>query len=136
MCCRILELAGTFDQLDIPNLASLEVVARRLETIEYSYKDRTRDGERGMPAAAAGSSLGGFNLLSFDEADLFDGSGHVGSTVCCAPSLVEHVSKELEKEAQIQKQARKAREERALTRNPHHPSGSSEGPPTGGGKKK
>ncbi|CAK0886528.1 unnamed protein product [Prorocentrum cordatum] len=36
--------------------------------------------------------------------DLFEGRQHVNPTVYCAPTLIEHVSKELEKESQIQKQ--------------------------------
>ena len=36
--------------------------------------------------------------------------------VMIAPALIEHVSKELEKQASIDKQGRKAREERPLRR--------------------
>eukprot|EP00959_Pyramimonas_sp_CCMP1952_P398289 8345149-Pyramimonas_sp.AAC.1 len=49
--------------------------------------------------------------------NLFEGRQRVSPTVCFAPSLVEHASKELEK-WQVQEQARKAREERNLRRQP------------------
>ena len=68
------------------------------------------------------------------QADLFEGAGKLAKTVCCCPELIEHVSKELEKEAQIQKQARKAREEKTLLRNP--PSVHSKDGGKGGGKNK
>ena len=132
--CKVLELCGSFGQCDIPNRSSMEFVARRIQTVELQYKERVRDGERGQPSGPA-SGLAGFNFLTADENDVFDGSSHVGATVCCAPSLVEHVSKELEREAQIQKQARKAREERNLARNPVPPTPDND-KSGGGGKKK
>lgn len=61
--------------------------------------------------------LAGQALISADEMDLFEGGGHVSTTVCCSPLLIEHVSHELEKEARIHKEARKAREERTLLRS-------------------
>lgn len=114
-CCRYLALAGSYDQLDITNLACLEAVARRLQTIEFQYKKRVKDHERGAGGSTA--ALAGQVLISLDEMDLFEGGGHVSTTVCCSPLLIEHVSHELEKEACIHKEARKAREQRSLPRS-------------------
>ena len=115
--CAYLEAAGSMDQLDLSNLVVMERIARRLQTIEYQYAEKVRDNERGGSAGATASASGSA-VITNDEIDLFEGRQHVNPTVCCAPSLIEHVSKELEKEAQIQKQARKAREEKALLRQP------------------
>ncbi|CAK0906638.1 unnamed protein product [Prorocentrum cordatum] len=102
------EAAGSMDQLELSNLVVIEKAAGRPQTVEY------HDG------GAAGDAAGvtGSAVIMRDEMDLFEGRQHVNPTVCCAPSLVEHASKEFEKESQIQKQARKAREERALLRQP------------------
>lgn len=117
-CCRYLQLAGSFDQLDLSNNSIIEAVARRLQVIEWQYRDRVRDGDRGLAGATSAGSASGITPASQDEVDLFEGTSHVGSTVCCCPDLVEHVSRELEREAQIQKNARKAREEKQLARAP------------------
>lgn len=130
-CCRFMALAGMYDQLDVTNLACLEAVARRLQTIEYQYRERVRDSDQGT--SSAGASMAGQVMITADEAELFAGSSHVASTICCAPALVEHVSRELEKEARVAKETRKAREERALLRRTPPP-GEETG--KGGGKKK
>ena len=111
---RFMHLAGTYDQLDMGNLAIVEAIARRVELIEYQYRERTRDGLRasglgtGVSPHVAGSlALGG------EEADLFDGLSKVAGGACVAPQIVEFVAGELEKTARIDKQARKAREEKA-----------------------
>ncbi|CAK0823709.1 unnamed protein product, partial [Prorocentrum cordatum] len=101
--CWYLEAAGSVDQLDLSNLVVMEKIARRLQTIEYQYAEKVREGERGGTAGAS-SSVAGSAVITHDEMDLFEGRQHVNPTVCCAPTLIEHVSKELEKESQIQKQ--------------------------------
>ena len=109
-CVKFLRTqAGSFDQVGCPNLASCERIARRIQAVEYF------DGDRGGSAMAGHS---GGVMMTDDEVDIFEGRAHTGSSVCCDPSMIEHVSKELEKEAAIQKQARKAREEKGLTRAP------------------
>lgn len=37
--CRFLQLAGTFDQLDLSNNSVLEAISRRLQVIEWQYRD-------------------------------------------------------------------------------------------------
>ncbi|CAK0838220.1 unnamed protein product [Prorocentrum cordatum] len=108
--CSYLEAAGSVDQLDLSNLVVMEKIARRLQTIEYQYAEKVREGERGGTAGAS-SAVAGSAVTANDEMDLFEGRERVNPTVCCAPTLIEHASKELEKESQIQKQARKARRE-------------------------
>ena len=55
-------------------------------------------------------------IMSSEEADLFDGVGKLDSVVCCAPALVKWIAEELRVTAEIDKAARKAREEKALAR--------------------
>lgn len=112
---RFLQLAGSYDQLDIGNLAVIEAISRRIELIEYQYRERTREGLR---AAGLGSgpsaNITGASALGGEEADLFDGVGKVAGGACVAPQIVEFVAAELEKSAKIDKMSRKAREEKAL----------------------
>ena len=116
MLCDVLEHAGSYDNLDICNLACIEALARRLQTIEYQHRERVRDGERGGHSSV--TELGGTAVLTDDEMDFFQGRSHASSTVCCSPALIKHVADGMEKEALIAKQSRKAREEKGLARSP------------------
>ena len=113
--CRYLQLAGSYDQLDLGNLAVAEAMARRLQLIEYQYRQRAREAHRGgAQGGAASSTLTGLTVMGGEEADLFDGVGKLDSMVCVAPPLVQWIAGELKKTADIDKSARKAREEKAL----------------------
>jgi hypothetical protein len=115
--CRYLQLGGCFDQADLTNLAMVEAMCRRLQLIEYQYRDRMRDARSGgMQGGAAASGLTGLAVMQGEEADLFDGIPKDGGVVCVAPQLVKWISAELERTAQIDKAARKAREENNLLR--------------------
>ncbi len=115
--CRYLDLAVMYDQVDASNLASLEAIVRRLQLIEFQYRERSREALRGgSHAGAASSSLTGLAVMQGEEAALFDGEGKTDTSVCVCPQLVEWISGELEKTAKIDKAARKAREEKALAR--------------------
>ena len=96
------------------NLAVVEAICRRLQLVEYQYRERSREGQRGgAQGGAAASSLTGLVAMGSDEADLFDGVGRLDSVVCVSPDLVSWISAELSRTAAIDKSARKAREERA-----------------------
>ena len=45
-CCRDLEMAGGWDQLDMPNVSMVELVARRLQIIEFQYRERVRQSDK------------------------------------------------------------------------------------------
>ena len=100
--CKIADLMGTFDQLDMSNLACAEYLFRRLQVLEYYYDERDVD---------AGSANA---RLPMDEMRAFVGGGRPTSMV--APNLVDHVSKELERVSGIKKNARKLREEAAAAK--------------------
>ena len=54
---QVVQAALEYDQLNGPNLASLEHVARELETIEYQYRERSR-------VASSGVAVGGAPTIS------------------------------------------------------------------------
>ena len=114
--CRYLQLGGEWDQLDMGNLSIIEAIARRLQLIEYQYRDRCREGTRGASGGAVPFALSGLAPMGADEADLFDGLAKADTGACVCPKVVEWISAELKKTADIDKAARKAREERALAR--------------------
>ena len=94
------------DQLDPYNLLSIEIQFRRLQTIEYSYSEKARD----LEAKAVGGRL------SLEEQTTFGGITRQYSILMICPQLLDHVKIETEKEANLAKNLRKAREEREAAR--------------------
>ena len=99
--CKLLQVGATFDQLDMCNLAMVELLCRELQMIEEKYSEKLRSQ----------------NGLS-EEAHLFLGTNTARGNVCMDPRLREWISGELRDEAAIAKERRKAREERQLLRTP------------------
>jgi hypothetical protein len=97
--CKILQTMLTYDQLDVSNLASAEVIARQIQLIEERYENKL----------ATDSDKAGQNHL-------FSGLDDTRGGICLCPALREYVAQELTKESLIMKERRKAREERALAR--------------------
>ncbi|CAK0828904.1 unnamed protein product [Prorocentrum cordatum] len=102
---RIIELAGQYDQLDVTNLACMEAAARRVQTIEWAYHDKIRETDAGSTSR-----------LSIEEATAFSGLSRAGDLMMVAPALLEHAKLQVEKDAAIMKNIRKAKEERELRR--------------------
>lgn len=94
------------DQLDGFNLAFVEVMFRRIQTIEYAHSERARESES--------RSVGG--RLSLEEQQIFGGLVRHAGTLMIYPSLLDHVKAEVEKEVGLQKNMRKIREEREAAR--------------------
>ena len=111
---KYLELAGTYDQLDLSNCAFAEAILRRAQTIEWAYHDRLREAD----------SASSKDKMSPEEFAAFSGFSKAGDLLMVAPQLLEHVKTQVEKDAAIMKNIRKAREERELRRK---------GPGGGGG---
>ena len=95
LLCDIIELAVSYDQLDISSLASFELAVRRVQMLEEAYAANPK-----QPRFDSQSKLH------------FMGQGRRNSAV--APALVAHVASELRDEASVAKERRKAREEAAL----------------------
>ena len=109
--CKVIDKLGRFDGLDLANLAGAEVTFRCLQLIEYFYSDRG-------PGGAKTNKGGGKDSKKEDdtykfESSIFSGSHREFGDVMVAPELMTYGSKEVESEAAVMKQIRKAREERA-----------------------
>ncbi|CAK0906492.1 unnamed protein product, partial [Prorocentrum cordatum] len=100
MCCQMLESLATFDQLNLPDIAGAEIMARSIQLSEERYRDR-------MPSFAGSSGE------TTQDAFLYMGLDHVRGNVAVCPALQSWVSAELQKEVSVMKERRKAREERA-----------------------
>eukprot|EP00971_Amphidinium_carterae_P349223 6490908-Amphidinium_carterae.2 len=111
LALKAINLAGTVDQLDLPNLSIIESLFRQVQMIEHYYREKAQASEE---KAACEKKLQGVAAV---EQELFLGSGRSGHEAMVAPDLMKHISTELEREALISKQARKAREERSLARS-------------------
>jgi hypothetical protein len=94
------------DQVDGFNLVFVEVMFRRLQTLEYAHSERAREAES--------KSVGG--RLSIEEQQTFGGLVRHAATLMICPSLLDHVKSEVEKEVGLQKNMRKIREEREAAR--------------------
>ena len=92
-----LDLAATWDQLDMANCASMELVGRIYQMIEETRGSMTTEG-----------------LEHFIGRDPTAG---VRRGVALAPALAEDAMSRQSKEVEILKQRRKAREEKALAGN-------------------
>jgi hypothetical protein len=101
---KMVELAGSYDQVDLSNMAWAELCFRRIQTIEWVYHERLRDGE------------GHSDKLSPEEWAAFSGTTRAGDSLMVCPALLSHVKGEVETDAAIMKSVRKAREERELKR--------------------
>mmetsp|Transcript_102511 Transcript_102511/g.330659 ORF Transcript_102511/g.330659 Transcript_102511/m.330659 type:complete len:439 (+) Transcript_102511:461-1777(+) len=101
---KMVELAGSFDQLDLSNLAWAEMAFRRIQVIEWVHHERVREGE------ASG------DRLSPEEWAAFSGTTKAGDTLMVCPQLLSHMKGVVETDVQIMKSVRKAREERELKR--------------------
>ena len=94
------------DQLNGYNLLCLEVIFRRLQTIEFAYAEKAKEAES--------RAVGG--RLSLEEQQTFGGMTRLASTLMVCPQLLDHVKEEVERDASLAKNLRKAREERELAR--------------------
>ena len=95
------------DQLDPTNSVGIELLFRRLQTIEYSYSDRLK--------TRANHSQGG--ILTAEEQAAFAGYSKVESRLMICPSLIDVAQKELSLGANLAKSIQKSREARlALTK--------------------
>lgn len=108
---KVLDKLGRFDGLDLANLAGAELAFRRLQLIEYFYSDRGPAG--GAKGSGKGDKKKDDDSVYKMESAIFSGSHKEFGDVMVCPTLMDYVSKEIETEASIMKQVRKAREERA-----------------------
>eukprot|EP00435_Cladocopium_sp_Y103_P029330 s787_g7.t1 len=94
------------DMVNGYNCLGIELIFRRLQTIEYAHSEKAREAES--------KSVGG--KLTLEEQFTFGSMVRQAGTLMIAPILLEHVKAEVEKDVLLQKNLRKAREERELAR--------------------
>ena len=99
----MLRAAILVDQLDPANNMFIEILFRRVQTIEYSWSERIADRE-------AKASAGG--RMSLEEQALFGGLTRSSSAIMICPALINFVKEEAERDGKLQKALRLAREER------------------------
>ena len=90
------EKAVTYDCLQIANLASFEVLSRRLQHIEQAHIENP-------------------NVADYSGSEFFMGSSEKKGGALVAPSLALHVAGKFRDEASIAKEQRKAKEAQAPT---------------------
>ena len=97
---RLLNAAVCYDQWQVVNLESFELLGRELQLVEEREEEKT--------------------TKSHVESDnfLFRGQGGVRGYNCVSPELREWFADELRRDAAIMKERRKAREERGFQEGP------------------
>ncbi len=98
---RCLELGASFDQMNLGELASFELLVRRAQLAEWRH--------RGRPVKSSGDDY-------LEDEYLYMGTSETRGLLMVCPQLVDHIQSELSKEATVMKEKRKLREERALAR--------------------
>ena len=107
---KALDKLARFDGLDLSDLAGVELIFRRLQMIEYFHSEKAPGGGKGSGKNKEKKSEDGTFKA---EAAIFTGTHRDYGDVMIDPNLLEFVSKEVERDAAVMKQMRKAREERA-----------------------
>ncbi len=113
----ILDKAVSYDCLQISNLASFEVLSRRIQHIEMAHIENPQ-----APDYSAG--------------EFYMGSSERRGGALVAPGLALHVASRLRDDASIAKEQRKAREARSSYPSAPPPQGPGAPPPKGKGKGK
>jgi hypothetical protein len=94
---EILEWAMVYDQLDVSALSCFELLSRRVQLLEEAYAANPK-------------------APRFEGGEYFQGLGRRNAAV--DPALTQYVAQQLQSDAMIQKERRKAREEAALAAKP------------------
>ena len=100
---EVLETSISRDALNIGELQCFELIARRVQLFEQQYA---------MALQEAHTKSSGVNSLEYDERNLFLGGVARGPALVC-PALEKYVSVQLSEKSSLQKERRKAREERS-----------------------
>ena len=92
-----------------------------MQLIQFQYRERSREGALGgFQGGAASAAVTCHLAMQGEEAILFDGFSKVDGTARICQQLVQWISEELKRKAEIDKAARNAREERVLARGAEH----------------
>ena len=114
---RALDHYGCYDCLDLTHSAGVELMLRRVQMVEYAYMRDGAASSAGQGEAGKknkGGGKGGRGAGFFDESSVFSGTHRDSGEFMVCPELLDYVSKEVERDASVMKQVRKAREEQRL----------------------
>ena len=126
---EVLEISVSRDALNIGELQCFELISRRVQLFEQQYA---------MALQEAHTKSSGVHSLEYDERNLFLGGVARGPALVC-PALEKYVSVQLSEKSSLQKERRKAREERSsdpskqTPRRPGKKNGGKGAPDAGGG---
>ena len=110
--CQTLEFAGTFDGLDVTTLVCLKYLLREIQQIEHAFRNE-EDGHHSGGRGPSGGNFAGSGSL-FDQGAVFSGLSRYKGQIMCSPALLEFIVGDLAVFTNVQKQLRKADEERVL----------------------
>ena len=99
--CRIIETAVCYDHINGPCLAPTELICRQIQCIEERYKDKFCAGD------AAGFGSLEHHLMAGIQSRF---------QLCICPTLNDWLADEIRKQTAVDKERRKARAERTLTK--------------------
>ena len=94
-CARVLQSAVGFDHLNVNELACMELICRKMQVAEYRHRER-------IPSGRGGAEL---------QKDL-----HLCNGKGIAPAMLDHMTGELPREANVLKERRTMRKERQASR--------------------
>ena len=100
--CELPQTMRCYDQLDVGDLVSAELLGRQIQMTEEKYKDRMQTGS-------------GRDVQS--DAFLYTGTSLTRGVVGVCPAIPEFISGELALESSISKERRRTREEKTLARS-------------------
>ena len=102
---EIIDLACTYDQLDVSNLACFERMLRRIQLIEEGHRQKIEE-----------KRLDKSRDLASTMAEHFSGRPRMAGGAIVAPTLIKHAAEKAAQDNEILKQQRKAVEARVLLR--------------------
>ena len=108
--CRTLETFISFDQVNAPNLAGVELLCRQLQLLEERVYEAELTALSSKKGQGSGKLQSAYEVV---ESGLFLGTTETKGNLCICPALSEWISEQLKAEAAVAKERRKAREERA-----------------------
>ena len=94
-----------------PHVAILEELLRHAQLVEFAYFQESSGKDKGKGRGAAGL---------YDEAAFFTGTYREAGNAMVSPELLEWVGKEVERDAGVLKQLRKARDEKRFLAEQSH----------------
>ena len=103
-------LAAVYDQVDLPQLCSAELLARRAQMIELQYKSRFSLGTGGGGGGAKNKNDKDNFQAVLDDSHLYLGLSATRGLLCVSPDLEKYVGKQLGEEYLAIKERRKALE--------------------------